>query len=85
MPERIILLKNSLYLEVFCETAGGRLLRLSNVKWRRGEKPKLQMIPARMSLDSTIQHVSVELKLNSKNEVHIKERHNRGNHDRRAE
>ena len=43
------------------------------------------MIPARMSLDSIIQYVSVELKLNSKNEVHIKDRHIRGNHDRRED
>ena len=45
-PERMISLKNSVYLEVFGETAGGRLFRLNNVEWRRGEKLKLQMIPA---------------------------------------
>ena len=65
-PERMISLKNSVYVEVFGETAGGRPLRLNNVEWRRGEKLKLQMIPARKSLDSIIQYVSVELKLNSK-------------------
>ena len=84
-PERMISLKNSVYVEVFGETAGGRLLRLNNVEWRRGEKLKLQMIPARMSLDSIIQYVSVELKLNSENEVHIQDRHNHGNHDRRED
>ena len=72
-------LKNSVYVEVFGETAGGRLLRLNNVEWRRGEKLKLQMIPARMSLDSIIQYVSVKLKINSKNEAHVKDRHNHGN------
>ena len=81
-PEQMISLTNSVYVEVFGETAGGHLLRLNNVEWGRGEKLKLQMIPARMSLDSIIQYVSVELKRNSKNEAHIKDRHNHGNHDR---
>ena len=39
------------------------------------------MIPTQMSLDSIIQYESVELKLNCKNEAHIKDRHNNGNHD----
>ena len=55
---------------MFGDTAGGRLLRLNNVEWRRGEKLRMQMIPARMSLDSIVQYVSVELKLNSNNEAH---------------
>ena len=38
--ERMISLKNSVYMEVFCETAGGCLLRLNNVDWRRREKLK---------------------------------------------
>ena len=66
-PEQMISLKNSVYVEVFGETAGGRLLLRKDVEWRRGEKLKLQMIPARMSLDSIIQYLMVELKLNSKN------------------
>ena len=81
--ERMLSLKNSVYVEVFSQTAGGRLLRLNNVEWGRGEKLKLQMIPARMGLDSIIEYVSVSLKLNSKNEAYIKDRHNHGNHDRR--
>ena len=81
----MISLKNSVYVEVFGETAGGRLLRLNNVKLRRGEKMKLQMKPARMSLDSIIQYVSVELKLNSKNEAHMKDLHNHGNHNCRED
>ena len=68
-PERMISLKNSVYVEVFGQTAGGRYLRLHNVKWRHGEKVKLQMIPARMSMDSIIQYVSVRFKLNSENEA----------------
>ena len=81
-PERMISLKSSVYVEVFGQTAGGRFLRRNNVEWRRGEVLKLQMIPARMSLDSMIQYGSVQLKLNSKNEAHIKDHHNHGNHDR---
>ena len=81
----MISLKRSVYMEVFGETTGGRLLRLNNFEWERGEKLKSQMIPAQMSLDSIIQYVSVELKLNSKNEAHIKDRHNHGNHDRRED
>ena len=43
----------------------------------------MQRIPARMSLDSIVQYVSVELKLNSKNEAHIEDRHGNGNRERR--
>ena len=43
------------------------------------------MIPAQMSLDSIIQYVRVELKLNFKNKARIKDRHNHGNHDRRED
>ena len=75
-------LKNSVYVEMFDEAAGGRLLRLNKVEWRRGEKLKLQMIPAQMSLNSIIQYVSVELKLHSKKEAHIKDGHDPWNHDR---
>ena len=38
-----------------------------------------------MSLDSVIQYVSVELKLTSKKEAYIKDRHNHGNHDHRED
>ena len=59
------------------------MLRLNNVELRRGEKLRMQMIPARMSLDSIVQYVSVEFKLNSKNEAHIKDRQGNGNRERR--
>ena len=59
------------------------MLRLNNVEWRRGEKLRMQMIPARMSLDSKVQYVSVELKPNSENEAHIKVCHGQGNRERR--
>ena len=68
---------------MFGETAGGRLVRLNNAEWKREDMLKLQMITTRMSLDSIMQYVSVELKLNSKNKAHIKDRHNDGYHDRR--
>ena len=84
-PERIISLKNSLYVEVFRETACGHLLQLNNFEWRREEKLKLEMIPAEMSLDLIIQYVTIQLKLNCKNEAHIQDRPNHGNHDRRED
>ena len=40
--------KNSVYVEMVVNMAGGCLLR----KWRCGEKMTMQMIPPRMSLDS---------------------------------
>ena len=54
-PDRMISMKNSVYVEVVRDTAGGRLLRLNNVEWRRGEKLRMQMIPARMSPDLIVQ------------------------------
>ena len=84
-PERMISMKNWAYVEVFGDTAGGCLLRLNNVEWRRGARLRMQMIPARMSLDSIVQYMSVELKRNSKNDAHIKDRHGNGNRERRED
>ena len=56
-PDRMMSMKNSVYVEVLGDTAGGRLLRLNNVEWRHGEKLRMQMIPARMSLGSIVQFV----------------------------
>ena len=78
----MISIRNLVYVEAVGEKAGGRLLRLNNVEWRCGEKLRMQMIPALMSLDSMVQYVSLELKLKSKNEAHIKDRHCHGNHER---
>ena len=50
-PDRMISMKNSVYVEVFGDMAGGRLLRLNNIEWRHGEMLRMQMIPACMSLD----------------------------------
>ena len=41
------------------------------------------MIPARMPLDSIVQYVRLEWKLNSKNEGHIKDHLGNGNRERR--
>ena len=84
-PHWMISMKNLVYVEVFGDMAGGRLLTVNNVEWRRGEKLRLQMFPARMSLDSIVQYVSVELKLNSKNKAHIKDRHGNRNRERRGD
>ena len=42
----MISLKNSVYVGVFGEAAGGRFLPINNVQWRREQKLKLQKIPA---------------------------------------
>ena len=78
-------MKNLVYVEVVGDTASGRLMRLKNMEWGRGEKLRMQMLPARMGLDSIVQYVNVELKLNSKNEGHIKDRHGHGSHNRRED
>ena len=70
-PSRMLGLKNAVYLEVFGDTMGQRLMRLSNVEWRRGEPLRMQIIFARMSLDEIVKYITVELKLNAKNEAHV--------------
>ena len=55
-PDRMISMMNSGYVEVVGDTARGRLLRLNNVECSSGEKLRMQMIPARMSLDSIFQY-----------------------------
>ena len=82
-PDQMISMKNLVYVEVVGDMARGRLLRLNNVEWICGEKLRMRGIPARMSLDSIVQYVSVESKLNCKNKDHIKDRHGHGNHERR--
>ena len=81
----MISMKNSVYLEVFGNRAGGCLLRINNVEWKRWEKLRMQMIPACMSLDSIVQDVSVVLKLNSKSEAHTKDRQGHWNRERRVD
>ena len=72
-PNRMLGLKNAVYVEVFGDSMGQRLLRLNNVKWRRGELLRMQVIFARMSLDEILKYITVELKLNAKNEAHVQD------------
>ena len=53
-PNRMLGLKNAVYVEVFGDSMGQRLLRLNNVEWRRGEPLRMQVIFARMSLDEIV-------------------------------
>ena len=72
-PNRMLGLKNAVYVEVFGDSMGQRLLRLNNVEWRRGEPLRMQVIFARMSLDEIVKYITVELKLNAKNEAHVQD------------
>ena len=77
-PSRVFGLKNAVYVEVLGDTMGQRLMRLNNVEWRRGEQLRMQVIFARMSLDETVKYITVELKLNAKNEAHVQDRQGQG-------
>ena len=77
-PNRMLGLKNAVYVEVFGDFMGQRLLRLNNVEWRRGEPLRMQVIFARMSLDEIAKYITVELKLNAKNQAHVQDRHGHG-------
>ena len=77
-PNRMLGLKNAVYVEVFEDSMGQRLLRLNNMEWRRGEPLRMQVIFARMSLDEIVKYITVELKLNAKNEAHVQDRHGHG-------
>ena len=71
-------LKNAVYVEVFGDTMGQRLMRLNNAEWRRGEPLRMQVIVARMSLDEIVKYITVEPKLNAKNEAHVQELQGQG-------
>ena len=81
-PSRMFGLKNAVYMEVFGDTMGQRLMRLNNVEWRRADPLRMQVIVARMSLDEIAKYITVELKLNAKNEAHVQDRqgHGHGGH-----
>ena len=83
-PSRMLGLKNAVYVEVFCDTMGQRLMRLNNAEWRRGEPLRMRVILARMSLEKIVKYIMVELKLNAKKEAqghghrgHLEDRHHR--------
>ena len=84
-PNRMLGLKNAVYVEVFGDSMGQRLLRLNNVEWRRGEPLRMQVIFARMSLDEIVKYITVELKLNAKNEAHVRDRHGHGQRGHRED
>ena len=84
-PDRMLGLKNAAYVEVFGDSMGQRLLRLNNVEWRRGEPLRMQVIFARMSLDEIVKYITVELKLNAKNEAHVQDRHGHGQRGHRED
>ena len=71
-------LKNAVYVEVFGDTMGQRLMRLNNAEWRRGEPLRMQVIFTCMSLDEIVKYITVELKLNAKNEAHVQDRQGQG-------
>ena len=84
-PSRMLGLKNAVYVEVFGDTMGQRLMRLNNVEWRRGEPLRMQVIFARMSLDKIVKYITVELKLNAKNEAHVQDRQGQGHRGHRED
>ena len=84
-PSQMLGLKNAVYVEVFGDTMGQRLMRLKNVEWRRGGPLRLQVIFARMSLDEIVKYITVELKLNAKNEAHVQDRQGQGHRGHRED
>ena len=84
-PNRMLGLKNAVYVEVFGDSMGQRLLRLNNVEWRRGEPLRMQVIFARMSPHEIVKYITVELKLNEKNEAHVQDRHGHGQRGHRED
>ena len=77
-PSRMMALKNAVYVKVFGDTMGQRLLRLNNAEWRRREALEMHVIFARMSLDEIVEYITVELRLKAKNEAHIQDRNGQG-------
>ena len=80
-PSRMLGLKSAVYVEVFGDNMGQRLMRLNNAEWRRGGPLRMQVIFARMSLDGIVKYITVELKLNAKNEAHVQDRQGHGHQD----
>ena len=67
---RMLGLKNAVYMKVFGDTMGQRLMRLNN---------------ACMSLDEMVKYITVELKLNAKNEAHVQDRQGQGHRGHRED
>ena len=79
-PERMISMKNGVYVEVVRNMPGGCFLQFNNLEWRPGEKLRFQMILAGISPDSIVQYMGLQRQLNLKSEGRIKDRHGHGNH-----
>ena len=84
-PSRTLGLKNAVYVEVFGDTMGQTLMRLSNAEWRCGELLRMQVIFARMSPDEIVKYITVELKLNAKKEAHVQDRQGHGHRGHRED
>ena len=84
-PSRMLGLKNAVYVEVFGDTMEQRLMRLNNAEWRHGEPLRMQVISARMSLEEIVKYITVELKVNAKNEAHVQDRQGHGHRGHREE
>ena len=84
-PSRMLGLKNAVYVEVFGDTMGQRLMRLNKAEWRRREPLRMQVIFARMSLDDIVKYITVELKLNAKNEAHVQDQQGHGHRGHRED
>ena len=84
-PSRMLGLKNAVYVQVFGDTMGQRLMRLNSVEWRRGEPLRMQVIFRRMSPDEIMKYITVELKLNAKNKGHMQDRQGPGHRGHRED
>ena len=84
-PSRMLGLKNAVYVEVFGDTMGQRLMRLNNAEWGRGEPLRMQVIFARMSLEKIVKYITVELKRNAKNKAHVQDRQGHGHRGHRED
>ena len=84
-PTRMLGLKNAVYVEVFGDTMGRRLMRVKNAEWRRGEPLRMQVIFTRMSLDEIVKYITVEPKLNAKNEAHVRDGQGHGHRGHRED
>ena len=84
-PSQMLGLKNAVHVEVFGDTMKQRLMRLNNAEWRRGKPLTMQVIFARMSLDEIVKYITVELKLNAKNEANVQDRQGHGHRGHRED
>ena len=82
-PSRMLGLKNAVYVEVFGDTMGQRLMCLNNAELRHGKPLRMQVIFACMTLDKIVKYLTVELKLNANNEAQVQHRQGHGHRGHR--